>query len=431
MASTNFSYGTIIASTWLNEVNNAVFNIVPTLAPLVNPTFTTPNLGVASATSINKVVITTPTTGATLTIPDGQTATVSGTNTGDQLTFKNIAVSGQSNVVANILTDTLTFAGTGMTITTDPVLKKITFAAGSSNIQRSARTANTMLVKADQGSFIDITSGTFTQTFDTAANLGSGWNVYLRNSGTGDITIPSSDGVTNWIMYPGEARFFQTDGTNFYSIVLQPFYKVATASGNFIKPPGYSRFEGEMWGGGAGGGTSDSSTTTSGAGGGGGGYVPFLFPATSLATTEAFTVGAGGTGSTLTGTSGGNAGGNSTFKGITAYGATGSTGGYAFFNNVTSGQLYWGNNSDASLFAGGVSSNSTSSGGRTVYGGGAGVGFNTSGTKLTPGSTFYGGLGGQSASAVGTAPGGGGACGTANAVGGNGARGEFRIWGVV
>ena len=55
-----------------------------------SPTLTTPTLGVATATSINKVAITAPATGATLTIADGATltasanATVSGTNTGDQ-----------------------------------------------------------------------------------------------------------------------------------------------------------------------------------------------------------------------------------------------------------------------------------------------------------------------------------------------------------
>lgn len=40
MASTNFAYGTVIASTWLNAVNAAVYTTIPTLAPLNNPTFT-------------------------------------------------------------------------------------------------------------------------------------------------------------------------------------------------------------------------------------------------------------------------------------------------------------------------------------------------------------------------------------------------------
>ena len=46
-----------------------------------NPTLTTPTLGVASATSINKVAITAPTTSATLTIADGKTFTSSNTLT--------------------------------------------------------------------------------------------------------------------------------------------------------------------------------------------------------------------------------------------------------------------------------------------------------------------------------------------------------------
>ncbi|WP_441228054.1 beta strand repeat-containing protein [Tardiphaga sp. 20_F10_N6_6] len=42
---------------------------------LTSPTLTTPSLGVATATSINKVAITAPATSATLTIPDGVTLT--------------------------------------------------------------------------------------------------------------------------------------------------------------------------------------------------------------------------------------------------------------------------------------------------------------------------------------------------------------------
>ena len=60
-----------------------------------SPTLVTPTLGVASATTVNKIALTTPATGSTLTIADGQTLTVngsatitngthSGTNTGDQ-----------------------------------------------------------------------------------------------------------------------------------------------------------------------------------------------------------------------------------------------------------------------------------------------------------------------------------------------------------
>lgn len=55
----------------------------------ISPALTTPNIGVATATSVNKVAVTAPATSATLTIADGatltapSTASVSGTNTGD------------------------------------------------------------------------------------------------------------------------------------------------------------------------------------------------------------------------------------------------------------------------------------------------------------------------------------------------------------
>lgn len=59
----------------------------------------------------------------------GASASVSGANTGDQLTFKTIAVPGQSDVVADTTTDTLNLsAGSGMIITTDASTDTITFS---------------------------------------------------------------------------------------------------------------------------------------------------------------------------------------------------------------------------------------------------------------------------------------------------------------
>ena len=61
-------------------------NVVRTTSPVL----VTPDIGAASATSVNNLAITAPATGATLTIADGKTlqvtdnATLSGINTGDQ-----------------------------------------------------------------------------------------------------------------------------------------------------------------------------------------------------------------------------------------------------------------------------------------------------------------------------------------------------------
>ena len=60
-------------------------------------------------------------------------AAISGTNTGDQFIFKNVAVSGQSTVTADTTNDTLTLvAGTNVTLTTDAGTDSITINASSS-----------------------------------------------------------------------------------------------------------------------------------------------------------------------------------------------------------------------------------------------------------------------------------------------------------
>lgn len=69
-------------------------------------------------------------TGVDSTFAATSGATTSGTNTGDQNIFSTIAVSGQSDVVADTTSDTLTFvAGTNMTITTTAGSDTITFAS--------------------------------------------------------------------------------------------------------------------------------------------------------------------------------------------------------------------------------------------------------------------------------------------------------------
>lgn len=70
-----------------------------------------------------------------ITIADGASGTLSGTNTGDQNLFSTISVSGQSDVVADSTSDTLTLAaGSNITITTDAATDTITIASSGSGV---------------------------------------------------------------------------------------------------------------------------------------------------------------------------------------------------------------------------------------------------------------------------------------------------------
>jgi hypothetical protein len=370
------------------------------------------------------------------------------------------------------------YGTSGQVLTSSGSSAAPTWAAAGANIVRSARTSNTILGTADKGNLIAITSGTFTQTFTAAATLGSGWFCYIQNSGTGNITLDPDgsetiDGLTSYIMYPNEVRLVQCDGSNFFTVVIDPFYVTFTATGTFTKPPGYALFAGLLWGAGGGGG---KSTIDAWAGGGGGGAaVPFLLASSAVGTTETITIGAGGTGSSSSGN--GTAGGNSTFGSlVTSYGGgggggngcgnrpggggggglgvgetpsdcLGAQGGSPFtgcaYNtgNRTLSQNFGGGGTQgsrggASAYGGGGGGSANGNGGKSIYGGGGGGGTNgnTAIAANNAGTSVFGGSGGNavraSSGSDGTAPGGGGGATQSGTKGGDGARGEARIWGI-
>lgn len=150
-----------------------------------------------------------------------------------------ILISSDANPSVNTMFGTVTaYSGTSLTVNVTATTGTGTFTdwtlrvsgergsvgpAGVNVIPRSARTSNTQLGVADSGTLIDFTANTFSQTIAAAGGLGAGWFVYLRNSGTGVITLDPNaselvDGLTTIKIYPGEAFTVTTDGTAFYSI---------------------------------------------------------------------------------------------------------------------------------------------------------------------------------------------------------------------
>ena len=391
-------------------------------------TATLTNLGVTGTTTLTNA----------LTVPNGGTGATT-------LAANSVLIGNGTSAVTSVA------PGTAGNLLTSNGTAWVSSTPAGSQIFQVDRTSNTQLVSSNISNLINITSGTFSQTFAAAATLANGWFCYIRNAGTGQITLDPNgsetiDGFTSYIMYPGETRLVQCNGTSFTTIVLQSFYTVFTASGTFTKPPGYSTINGILWGGGASG--LIGSFANGSCGGGGGCGHTFSIISSFFSNSCTVTIGAGGAGSTGNGNVGGDSsfdgkiygygGGTAIFSGSTPIGGTGGAifaGGRPLTADVTGGQDnpgFGGARSGGTAYAGGGGGGAASSGGNSFYGGGGGGGNQSFSSATIPGGTStFGGAGGASGSGAGVAPGGGGGGLNGTGTSGAGARGELRIWGGV
>lgn len=109
-------------------------------------------------------------------------------------------------------------------------------AASGAAIVRRAVTGTDTAILSDLCKLIDVTSGTFSLSFTAAATLGSGWYCYIKNSGTGAVTLdPNSsetiDGATTLSLYSGECRIVQCDGSALRTT------RISGSSGGFTLAP--------------------------------------------------------------------------------------------------------------------------------------------------------------------------------------------------
>lgn len=146
-----------------------------------------------------------------LTLATGS-GSASGTNTGDQSLFKTISVSGQSDVVADSATDTLTLvAGSNVTITTDATTDTITIAAAGGS--GSPGGSDTQVQFNDSGSFAGDAGLTYNKTTDALTVTGlvntpiiqahTSGGLTLEAQGGGDVLIIGSGGGVNATAYGG------------------------------------------------------------------------------------------------------------------------------------------------------------------------------------------------------------------------------------
>lgn len=161
------------------------------------PTLVTPVLGVATATSINKVALTTPATSATLTLADGSTLATSGANS-------------------------ITLTSTGATNVTLPTTGTLSTLAGTETLSNKTLTAPKFV---DAG-FIADANGNEEIIFTTTASAVN--EITVANAATGNFpTITSSGGDANISIAlagkgTGSVRLGQATSTGVILIADQP-----------------------------------------------------------------------------------------------------------------------------------------------------------------------------------------------------------------
>lgn len=362
----------------------------------------------------------------------GQTAVIA--RTSDPIVQMTGAITAHNSGTGalSVIIPTNGFAGSGTYTDWTISLSGVKGEKGDgASLTRVYRSSNTMITAADNGKYFNLTTQ-FSQTFDTAANLGAGFFCYIKNVNTDGISAIFTPFST---MYPEEERRVDSDGTTIRSTVITPFRATFTTSTTFFKPAGYGAFGGFIWGAG-GSGAASRATNQYNMGGGAAACTPIWYKSADMPSSVAFTIGAGG--AAVTAGSGtqivGNSGGDSVFGVFTAYGGlggssnalgvsgagiyskaltgtvAGSIGGkpngnsYEFTPN-SKGLFY----QNASTYGGGgggivtdlIAPTQCPHGGDSVYGGAGGAGaYSNDGTNINvvgnAGNSVYGGTAGAS-----------------------------------
>ncbi len=182
---------------------------------IISPSLTTPNIGVATATSINKVLVTAPATSATLTIADGKTLTANNTLTftgtdtssvafgsGGTVLYNGGALGTPSSGTVTNLTGTASININGTVGATTPTTGKFTTVETTGNIELGHATDTTISrvsagVAAVEGVRVITSAGTTSGTIlkNNGTTFVASTETYAAPGTSGNVM--TSDG-TNW-----------------------------------------------------------------------------------------------------------------------------------------------------------------------------------------------------------------------------------------
>lgn len=212
--------------TWFIPLVSDVATVAGTVATQAAQT------AIDATNAANGAAATRGTSTTSLTVAAGSQSIT--TQSGKQFVVGNYVTVSRTSAPATLMHGVVTaYSGTALTVDVSTIAGSGTFtdwtialsgakgntgATGNGDIAYLAKTGAYTVTAADKGKLIDCTSGTFTLSFSACATLGANWITYIRNSGTGVITLDPNasetiDGAATFTLNPGASCMVQCDGT--------------------------------------------------------------------------------------------------------------------------------------------------------------------------------------------------------------------------
>jgi hypothetical protein len=161
-----------------------------------SPSLTTPTLGVASATTINRVALTTPATGSTLTVADGKTLTANNSITLAGTDSTTMTFPTASATVAGLGT-TQTFTGTqSLTGSTSIIASLLTNIAEPATISATAATGTIAFYPSSQSVLYYTSNASANWTTNITWSAGTTMNTAMTTGQSVTVAFLVTNGAT-------------------------------------------------------------------------------------------------------------------------------------------------------------------------------------------------------------------------------------------